>query len=163
MSDTIRLYKDADLHRLYTINCAGEPGVGAVTEDALGQIIAQGICLVAVSRDDTPVGFLLALQPETDYGSKNYQWFDERFEDYVYVDRIALHPDARGSGLGTALYQHGFVHFAGKALLIGCEVNTMPPNPGSMRFHERLGFSQVGTQTFQADYAVTYLARRLSL
>ena len=77
--------------------------------------------------------------------------------------KVHLASQIGGCRQKPALYQHGFVHFAGKALLIGCEVNTMPPNPGSMRFHERLGFSQVGTQTFQADYAVTYLARRLSL
>ena len=162
MSHTIRPYQHADLARLHVINCAGEPGVGAVSEEALAAIISKGNCFVAENTAGQIAGFLLTLGPEAGYASKNYQWFDERYEDYIYVDRIAIAPDARGGGLGTALYQHSFKQHKETALLIGCEVNTAPPNPGSMRFHERMGFHQVGEQTFNADYAVAYLVRRLT-
>ena len=162
MSFTIRPYQTADLPALHAINVAGEPGVGAVSAEALAAIIAQGSCMVAADESGTVAGFLLMLPPDAGYASKNYQWFDERFEDYVYVDRIAITPGARGQGLGRALYEATFIDLAGRALLIGCEVNTNPPNPASMRFHERLGFAEVGTKTFREDYAVAYLARRLT-
>ena len=99
----IRLFAPADLPALHAINVAGEPGVGAVSAQRLGETIGMGTCLVA-ETDGQIAGFLLLLPPETEYDSKNYQWFDERYEDYVYVDRIAIAASARGKGVGTALY-----------------------------------------------------------
>ena len=162
MTLTFRPFRPTDLTALHAINVAGEPGVGAVTANALGKIISMGSCLVASDQQDASLGFLLTLGPGADYASKNYQCIDERFEDFIYVDRIAIDNQARGQSIGTGLYTHAFTTFAGKALLIGCEVNSLPPNPGSMRFHSRLGFAEVGTQEFNPNYAVTYLARRLS-
>jgi len=162
MPVTIRPFKPSDLETLHAINVASEPGVGAVSRDDLSKIIAGGICHVAANDADAPLGFLLTLGPGADYASKNYKWFDERYEDYIYVDRIALAPDTRGQGIGTRLYEHAFKAFTNAALLIGCEVNTAPPNPASLRFHKRLGFEEVGTQSYAADYAVVYLARRLT-
>ena len=46
--------------------------------------------------------------------------------------------------------------------LIGCEVNIRPPNPGSHRFHKRLGFHQVGERHYDGgDKAVAYYVRPL--
>lgn len=161
MPPCLRPYKASDLPVLYAINRASQPGVGPLDQDALIALISKGACLIAAKSDDIPLGFLLTLGPDTDYASKNYQWFDERFEDFIYIDRIAIAPGARGRGLGALLYQHAFDALSGKALLMGCEVNTAPPNPGSLRFHERLGFAQIGYQSHRPDYAVAYLARRL--
>lgn len=156
----INTYTEPDLAALHAINVAGEPGVGAVSAERLAQIIAGGNCLVA-RKETGPVGFLLTLGPDADYDSPNYHWFDTRYESYVYVDRIAVAETARGQGIGAALYEAAFAQHQREALLIGCEVNSAPPNPGSMRFHERLGFAPVGEQAYAPDKAVHYLARRL--
>ena len=103
MRFTIRPYQATDLPALHAINTASEPGVGAVSKAALGAIISQGDCHVATDPNDAPIGFLLTLGPDADYASKNYLWFDERFEDYAYVDRIAIAPDLRGQGVGRLL------------------------------------------------------------
>lgn len=158
----IRSFQPGDLPALYAINVSGEPGVGKVTEEALGEIIAAGDCMVATDENVTPIGFLIALGPDAAYASKNYLWFNARYESFAYVDRIAVAERARGQGVGAALYQAAFAKHAGSALLIGCEVNTAPPNPRSMHFHTRLGFAEVGTSQFTPDYAVAYLARRLT-
>jgi len=162
MSFTIRPYAPSDLEALHAINTASEPGVGAVPKEKLGALIAAGHCLVAADDAGAPAGFVLLHLPEADYDGWNFSWFKERYESFVYVDRIAIAPDARGQSLGQALYNNVFETYAGEALLIGCEVNSTPPNPGSMRFHNRLGFAEVGAHEFNSDYAVTYLARRLS-
>ena len=161
MTQMIRPFETPDLAQLHAINCAGAPGLGAVSEEALAAIISKGNCWVAENTAGQIAGFLLTLGPEAGYASKNYQWFDERYEDYVYVDRIAIAASARGKGVGTALYEAGFEQFSGEALLIGCEVNTEPPNPRSLKFHAALGFSEVGRESYAPDYAVAFLARRL--
>jgi len=159
---TIRPFKPSDLTSLHAINVAGEPGVGAESKASLAAIIDAGDCIVAVNATDEPLGFLLSLNPDAEYASPNYEWFNTRYESFVYVDRIAIAEAARGQGLGETLYQYAFKAFSQHALLIGCEVNIAPPNPGSMRFHKRLGFDSVGTHTFSEDKAVAYLARRLT-
>ncbi|MEO0883299.1 MAG: GNAT family N-acetyltransferase [Pseudomonadota bacterium] len=161
MTPTIRPYTPADLAALHGINEASTPGVSSVSEDLLATIIDLGQCTVAVDEVDIPIGFLLAVPEGTSYKGKNYAWFTERYESFVYVDRIAIAPAARGQSIGAQLYANAFTAFAGQVPLIGCEVNAVPPNPGSLRFHTRLGFEEVGGRTFHPDYAVTYLARRL--
>ncbi|MEM7663295.1 MAG: GNAT family N-acetyltransferase [Pseudomonadota bacterium] len=161
MDVPIRPFAPNDLPALHAINEASTPGVSSVPEDLLAKIIDLGDCAVAVDDENKPLGFLLAVPDTTAYKGKNYAWFTERYESFVYVDRVAIAPAARGRAIGQQLYAYAFETFAGQVPLIGCEVNSVPPNPGSLRFHQRMGFKEVGTQTFTQDYAVTYLARRL--
>lgn len=163
----IRPYLKRDLTALHHINIAGEPGVGAVTEAELAEIISMGACCVAIDADDAPCGFLLVLGPGTAYKSPNYKWFEARHQaaktTFIYVDRIAIAAAAQGLGLGAQLYHAAFAQYANSVDCIACEVNTNPPNPGSVRFHKRLGFIEVGTQEFApGKKAVVYLERPLS-
>lgn len=111
------------------------------------------------------VGFLLALPPHVPYDSPNYQWFEERYDDFVYIDRVAVAPGDRGSGVGRALYEALDATLAAGSAATGaprlcCEVNLRPPNPGSLEFHRRLGFVPVGEQdTEEATKRVVLLVR----
>lgn len=158
----IRAYTPSDLTRLHAINEASTPNVSTETEESLAACFAAGICLVALDEVDIPMGFLSLVEPGTDYPSPNYAWFEARGGDYAYVDRIALAPETRGQGLGPKLYAKAFEHFAGRRAVMVCEVNTVPPNPGSMRFHERLGFRVVGHAAHDPGvYEVAFLERPL--
>ena len=163
----IRPYQPADLSELHAINVAGEPGVGALSEAELAAILAEGQCFVAVNAEDQPVGFLLLVAQGARYQSPNFLWFESRYAGqsaaFIYVDRIAIAPSAQGLGLGAALYRIAFEACAGSWQCVCCEVNTLPPNPGSLRFHERLGFQTVGDKTFRpGEKSVVYLERSLS-
>ena len=47
--------------------------------------------------------------------------------------------------------------------MLCCEVNLEPPNPGSLRFHHRIGFTEVGQSIPEyANYRVSYLSKSLS-
>src|SRR5688500_8216080 len=89
--------------------------------------------------------FLIAFDERAAYDSPNYLWFRDRHARFVYVDRVAVAPHARGHGLGRLLYADLFrrARAAGHDL-VGCEVNVTPPNPASDAFHAALGFSEVG-------------------
>lgn len=162
----IRAYHSEDLARLFAANEASVPGVGKESEETLARWIAMSTCLVATNAQDLPLGFITVMglhQP--DYDSPNMRWFESYAKSsgkrVVYVDRIALLPEARGQKLGEALYEAAFAHFEDHDE-IGCEVNTLPPNPGSHRFHQRLGFKEVGEATYKpGEKAVTFYARPL--
>lgn len=158
----IRAAEVGDLERLHAINRAAVPGVGPVSRDELARLMAiSPLTLVALSNDAV-AGFLLCLTEGADYSSRNYKWISERYQAFAYCDRIAIAPEARGLGLGERLYRSVWQWFAGKRSVLLCEVNLEPANPGSLRFHERLGFTAVGEGwTEDRSYGVVYLERSI--
>jgi predicted GNAT superfamily acetyltransferase len=104
--------------------------------------------------------FLLAFRKGDDYAGVNFRWFAARYDDFIYVDRIVVAPDFRGRKLADLLYDdlEAFAR-AHNIPRVTCEVNAEPPNPISLRFHERRGFREVGRQAY-AGKIVTMLERR---
>ncbi|RKS80201.1 hypothetical protein CLV35_0623 [Motilibacter peucedani] len=140
----------ADLDDVLVINNASVPAVSELDAPALERLVGQTRLALAVVDDatDAVAGFALCLLPGADYASENYRWFEARSSDFLYVDRIAVGEGSRGRGLGRVLYAAIFDDARALGLAeVCCEVNTRPPNPGSMRFHTRLGFVEVGRQS----------------
>jgi predicted GNAT superfamily acetyltransferase len=150
-----------DVPRLIVLNHAAVPAVNDIDADEFGALIDVATVAVGVQRDGALVGFVLALAPGADYASENYRWFSARGDAFLYVDRIVVAEGHRGEGLGVELYDAVFeAARASGAVEVDCEVNVEPPNPGSMAFHARLGFSEVGRQTTKGGTVeVALLAR----
>ncbi len=135
----------ADLAWMVPLNNSAVPAVPAMDAASLGEVLGRADLAIAVldvdAPDAAPVGMLLAMQPGGAYDSPNYRWFAEHGVDGLYVDRIVVADGHRGSRLGQVLYARVFAEArrTGRAA-VTCEVNTLPPNPGSLAFHGRLGF-----------------------
>lgn len=159
----VRPYDPADLFRLHDINEACLPAVNSLPPEDLGALIAGSVATLVAESGGAPAGFVLCLDERADYDSRNFLWLKRNFPRFFYVDRIGLAPEARGKGLGEALYGALIERLSASAepAPLTCEVNERPPNPGSLRFHKRLGFDEVGRQDF-GDKAVVYLARRIT-
>jgi predicted GNAT superfamily acetyltransferase len=157
----IRDVTPADHAAILDINNATYPAMNLLDAPALAGIIAE--CTYArVAVDEQGVAaFLLGLPPGADYDSDNYRWFSARYDDFVYVDRIAVHPRAQNHGLGAALYDDMAQWGTGRCPCILAEVNLIPPNPGSQRFHLRYGFTAVGELDHPFDG--TYTKRTVML
>lgn len=92
-------------------------------------------------------GFLLALREGADYDSVNYQWFANRYPEFLYIDRVVIDAAARGQHLALRLYEDLFARARAAGLKrITCEFDTDPPNEASRSFHQRFGFREVGSQ-----------------
>ena len=159
---SIRHAAPSDLARLHAINQASTPGVGAVSQTALADLTNIAALTAIADRNGEALGFILCLTEGTTYESPNYLWFSARYPSFAYCDRIAIAPEARGRGLGEQLYRAAFKHFTSRRQTLLCEVNLAPPNPGSLRLHERLGFRAVG-EAWSDDRTkgVVYLERKL--
>lgn len=90
--------------------------------------------------------FLVAMSPSCSYDSQNFLWFKERYDHFVYIDRVAVNKKFQGHGIGKKLYQHLGAEWAERAETVACEVNVRPANPESYAFHQKMGFREVGQQ-----------------
>jgi len=164
MSIAIRPAELRDFELIRAINEGAVPDVSTITREEL-DALAKQCCYFSVALADGELsGFLMALQPGQVYQSENYRWFAAHYENFVYVDRIAVSPACKGRGIGRALY--GDVeNFARKAAapILTCEVNLIPPNPDSMAFHKKIGFTEVGQQSTEGGKKrVSLLVKTLS-
>lgn len=116
---------------------------------------------LALQMDHGAGGFILAFDHEASYGSPNFAWFRDRYESFVYVDRVIVAADARGKGYARKLYEMLLEAARDAGIeLVACEVNVEPPNPASQALHIRMGFEEVGRATLDGGKkTVSYMIR----
>jgi predicted GNAT superfamily acetyltransferase len=136
----------ADYPEILEVNESGLPHVNRISVDDLGRFAAQSHYFKVAREGGRIEAFLLAFSEEAAYDSPNFLWFRDRYPRFVYIDRIVVLPSRRRSGIGRLLYADLEREAAAHASDLTCEVNLDPPNPGSLLFHERSGFVEVGRQ-----------------
>ena len=161
---TTRNIEIADLARVLEINNANTPGVSELTFAELESDLNNSLHALAIDNEQGEVcAFCITFDPGAPDAGANHRWFAERYKSFVYLDRIAIDSNHQNRGLGALLYQAVEQHMlkSPEHSLLCCEVNLEPPNPGSLRFHKRIGFSECGVQSTAPGYAVTYLQKLL--
>ena len=161
----VRNIEIADVARVLEINNANTPGVSELTLSELETDIANCLHALAIDNEHGEVcAFCITFAPDAPDAGANHRWFADRFESFVYLDRIAIDPTYQNLGLGVLLYQSVEQQMIASAQhsLLCCEVNLEPPNPGSLRFHHRIGFTEVGQHSPQQNYRVSMLSKNLN-
>lgn len=150
----------ADHAAVLALNNAATPHVNELSEERFAWI-ASHADYFRVAEDEAGIaGFVLALRPGLGYWSLNYRWFSERGDGFLYLDRIVVAGRARGTGVGRALYDDIGRFALGRWDRISLEVNLLPPNPGSLAFHERMGFRRVGVREEEGGTKAVALMER---
>ena len=139
----------ADLAALNALNDSHAAEVNALAPADFAALAALAwAARVVDGPPGRPAGFLLALNQATPRQGPNHGWFQDRLPAFAYVDRVVVDPAHRGQGVARALYADLVARARAAGLpVLACEVNLDPPNPASMAFHDRLGFSEAGTAT----------------
>lgn len=146
-----------ELDRLLAMNQREVPHVGEVTRERLSEILAWADVSLGAVVGEELVGFLLAMMPDSPYDSPNFRWFRERYRDFLYIDRVVVAEHARRGGVARRLYDAALD--ARPSALLAAEVNLEPPNPGSMAFHRRYGFTEVDRVECGNGHVVAMLVR----
>jgi len=158
---SIRSLVPADLPRLLALNNAAIPAVNELDAEALEALVLHShfaVVVVDTNATEIALGFSILFVAGAKYESENYRWFSGRSSDFLYVDRIVVADGFRGQGLGQVLYDAIFGAARREVLAeVLCEVNLEPPNPGSIAFHGRLGFLEVGQLATENDTHVVSL------
>ena len=135
----------ADYDAVLALNSASVPHVNNIGIDQLDWFAKNAVYFRAARINDRLAGFLIGLRPGTTYASLNYRWFCEHYDDFAYVDRVAVNEWAQRQGVAGASYSD-FADSQTGVSSMTCEINIRPTNIGSMQFHTHLGFKQVGSQ-----------------
>lgn len=144
MSAEIRPVRRTDLPAVRALNAANVPAVGSLDDERIELFLAAAEAFWVAVDEDAVVGLFVGLLAGHDYASPNYQWFSRRHERFGYVDRIALAPRTRGTGLADRIYDRWEeLARAADAEVVCAEVNIAPPNPRSLAFHVRRGIVPV--------------------
>jgi len=144
---------------ILALNNAHEKETSYLSGEKYRQMVAAAFYAKGVAPADA---YLIAFDQDGDYDSPNFLWFRDRYDRFAYIDRIVTAPEARGQGLARALYEDLFAQArAGGHTLVGCEVNSDPPNPGSDAFHAKLGFTEAGSTLLANGKTVRYLVKFL--
>jgi uncharacterized protein len=160
-SPALRPITEADVPAVLALNHGFVDLLSPLDAERLLWLVGLADHADVVEVDDRVVGFVLTMAPGAAYDSQNYRWHAERYDDaFYYLDRIVIADEMRRRGLA------GFVYDAmedaarpfGRMTL---EVNVDPPNLGSLAFHERRGYVEVG-RLGEPGHVVGLMAKELS-
>ncbi len=145
---------------LLALNNAFAKELSYLSPGKAAELVRQAVMACRAGEADA---LLLAFDQDATYENPNFEWFRQRFERFIYIDRVVVAPAKRGRGLAREMYK---ALFNRAALLnhsqVVCEINLDPPNPESDAFHAALGFEQVGLAILpRAGKTVRYFSRRI--
>ena len=131
--------RQADHEAVLGLNQGALEGVGTLDLERLGWIVGLSSRALIAEVDDAIGGFAITIAPGTAYDSVNYRWFEERYADHTYLDRIVVAPTQRRLGIASALYDD-----IERNLPVTLEVYAEPPNVPSLAFHAARGYREIG-------------------
>ena len=135
-----------DLDAALALNNASIPAINGLDAPEIARLLDMSALALTAEVDGVFAGFCITFGPGVDYASLNYGWFSRNYDDFVYLDRIAVDPAYRRLGIGRAFYAQVIERFTGVYPHLLCEVNVRPRNEPSLLFHHSIGFREVGQQ-----------------
>ena len=153
--------EQSDFDGVLALNEKSIPHVNRINGEELEWFSDNAAFIHVAKIDGRFAGFLIGLRPGTGYASPNYRWFCDNYDDFAYIDRVAVADWARRRKVAESLYVT-FASSQSDAPVMTCEVNTRPPNEGSMLYHERMGFRQIGSmETNGGEKEVAFMEKKL--
>lgn len=159
----VRDASTADVEAVLALNNAAVPNVNAIERGDLERIVALACYHKVVTDPEGVAAFVICMPSGGAYWSENYRWFTQRYDSFLYLDRVVVAERVRGQGVGTLLYDDMHAFARTQWPRVALEVNLAPPNPGSVRFHERLGYERVGDRSYGdgGEHAVAMYVKSL--
>jgi len=139
----VRELARADWPAVLALNEASVRELSPLDEARLQYILELAHAALVVDREGEIAAFAIAIAPGTPYDSANYRWFAERYERFLYLDRIAVDAAHRRHGLGALLYD-AMEEAARPFGQMVCDVNVKPRNDASLGFHAARGYEDIG-------------------
>lgn len=145
MSAFVRNVQDSDIETILQLNEEFVDYLAPMDAEKCAEYRRSANYFRVIDLNGVVAGFLIAYEPAAGYASVNYDWFSDKYEDFVYVDRIVIAAGQQGKQFGRLFYDdvQAFARERGWTR-ITCEYNSEPMNFGSKKFHAAYGFEEVG-------------------
>lgn len=134
---TVRDITFDDLDTVVDLNQDALEGVGPLDREGLALLVKQADQALVLDDGGAIAGFVITLPTGATYDSSRYDWFEERLDDYVYLDRIVVAETHRRLGVASRLYEE----IEGDKPVA---LEVYATNEGSLAFHNRRGFEPIG-------------------
>ena len=148
-----------EIELLYEINQQNIPELGSLdSADHLESLMKISLKTIVLKYENKIIGFCLLFNEGSSYDSPNYKYFNNKYDKFIYVDRVVVASDFTAKGGGTLMYQDVFNFAKKNKLTVCCEVNEEPVNEVSLKFHKKLDFIKVDEKVY-AKKKVAFLEK----
>jgi predicted GNAT superfamily acetyltransferase len=154
----------------HILNQNNVPEVGDRPLDEFKLLVENSDYNCCIVENKTVVGFVICFQDNktstsflTEQNHKNFIEIQSKVNNFLYIDRIAVHENYRGQNIGKEIYQH-VEKFAivNNIESLTAEINLLPKkNEISFKFHEKYGFREFSTKKYSDDYEVSFQKKNL--
>ena len=144
----LRRVNEADYPFILRANRENVEVLAPMNEAKLEKFVEFAELFAVAEVDGAPAAFIIVLREGVrDYDSENYRWFSEKYTKFLYIDRIVIDEPYRRLKIGRKLYRAVFDHARETAVpIVTAEIDTIPYNEASLKFHEAMGFREAGSQ-----------------
>jgi uncharacterized protein len=153
----------SDIGIILKINEGSVKFLSPLTHSRIETLVDQSKYHKIIEQEGHIAAFILAFDPSANYDSPNFLWFKERYKSFLYIDRIVVDKEYRRKGLAKLLYDD-IIKFASQNnyYCLTCEIDIHPPNYGSLQFHDKYKFVEVGTHwPYAGEKQVSLRERKL--
>jgi predicted GNAT superfamily acetyltransferase len=154
----------------HILNQNNVPEVGDRPLDEFKLLVENSDYNCCIVKNKTVVGFVICFEDNktstsflTEQNHKNFIEIQSKVNNFLYIDRIAVHENYRGQNIGKEIYQH-VEKFAivNNIEFLTAEINLLPKkNEISFKFHENYGFREFSTKKYSDDYEVSFQKKNL--
>jgi uncharacterized protein len=158
MTIQLRDVLSSDLDTILAINNNAGESILPIDRNRMARFLEIARYFKVAEIEGQVAGFLIALTPEADYDSPNFNWFKSRYPEFVYIDRVVMTPNHRRSGVGRLFYADILSFAELRQPILVTEVFIEPRDDVSMVFFATQGFSEAGQHPY-VFIRDTYLTR----
>jgi predicted GNAT superfamily acetyltransferase len=134
---------DADIPTVLALNQPVSAMTSVLDAQRLSQLLGWSAYPRIVEYDGEPAAFVLTFRSGAAYDSSYFGWFADRYDSFLYLDRIVVAEQHRRQGIGGFTYD-AMEELATPLGRLVCEVNLEPRNDASIAFHAGRGYVEVG-------------------
>lgn len=131
-----------DLPALALMNGRATPYVAPLSDETLRWLVAEAPYIRVATLSGRLAGFAAGLTSGTAFASQPLAWFRDRYDAFVFVERVVAADGYRRLGVGRRLYDD-IARAAVGARLLATAVPAKPVNDVALAFHEALGFTRL--------------------
>jgi predicted GNAT superfamily acetyltransferase len=140
----IRDVREHELDLVLALNNAAGPGILPMDAGKLRFFWENADYFRVAEKDGLLAGFLVALSQDAPHDSPNFLWFQERYPEFLYIDRIVIASTRRGAGVGRVFYGDVQSFAEVRVPRLAAEVFLEGSNHPALLFHGSFGFREVG-------------------